>query len=129
MKIFALNRIFKPLLTKHIPGEKRVYKNILGKTIKTIERTEERIENLEPKKLSKFLDNLDGLGIDKSITGFLDKITATRKPINAVSFMVKDKNGNIERVNVSIKSGNAIMRYRSSFNKEGELEEATTTVK
>ena len=129
MEVTIFKRIFKPRLAEHIPGERRVYKNLFGKTVKTIERVEQRVENLELDKVSKFMCKLNEIGMDPSVVYSIDKITATRKPIDAVSFMVVDKNGYLLRANASLKSGAAQMRYKSSFNKDGLLDSAEATVK
>lgn len=127
MEVTIFKRIFKPRLAEHIPGERRVYKNIFGKTVKTIERTEGSVENLKPTNLSKFIDELDEFGIKPDALIALDKITSTGKPIDAVSFIVVDKNGYIQRANASLKSGEAAARYKSSF-KDGEWESMDTEV-
>jgi len=124
-----VKKLFGPRLVEHIPGEKRVYKNMFGKTTKTIERVEQIIENLEPDKVSKFMCKLNKIGMDPSVIYSIDKIAATRKPIDAVSFMVVDKNDYLIRANASLKSGEAKMRYKSSFDKYGLLDSAEAIVK
>ena len=124
-----IKKLFGPRLVEHIPGEKRVYKNMFGKTVKTIERSEQRVENLEPGKLSQFMCNLNKIGMDPSVAYSIDKITATRKPIDAVSFMVVNKDGCLIRANASLKSCAAQMRYKSSFDKDGLLYSAEAIVK
>ena len=53
----AIRRFFSPRLVEHIPGQKRVYKNFFGfgKTVKTFERIEENIQNLDKKEVIKNL--------------------------------------------------------------------------
>ena len=116
MKINFLKNLFQPRLAEHIPGQKRVYKNVFGKTVRTIERKETEIPNIKPGQVSAFVLGLGKAGIrDKNAIVAMDGLTATEKPINATTFVVKDRDGLLERLNTSLKSGNAAVRYRSSF--------------
>lgn len=125
----SIKSIFSPRLAEHIPGQKRVYKNIFGKTVKTIELKESQIPPLAPENYSTFMDNVRKTGIQElPAWSGTDKILAQRKPISANSFIVKDKDGYIERANVSLRSGAAQGRYKASF-KDGELDSCSMTVK
>ena len=116
MKIMSIKKMFKPQLTEHIPGRKRVYKNIFGKTVSTIERSEKNIENLKIGKISEFMRNLHQAGVvDTNSICVMDSLTATQKPINIVSFIVKDGSKNLNRANAYLKSGQAAVTYKSTF--------------
>ena len=122
MKIAILRSLFLPRLAEHVPGVKRVYKNIFGQTVRTIERKEAEIPNVQPGKISDFILGLDSAGIkDKDAIVAMDRITATQKPIQATTFIVKDRDGILERVNTSLSSGDAALRYYSSFFRNNTL--------
>lgn len=116
----AIRRFFSPRLVEHIPGQKRVYKNFFGfgKTVKTFERIEENIQNLDKKEVIKNLKIIEESELQpnsKIAYSKLNELTASEQPINATTFLVTDKKGLIERANLSLKSGNAVLRYKTSI--------------
>ena len=116
----AIRRFFSPILVEHIPGQKRVYKNFFGfgKTVKTFERIEENIQNLDKKEVIKNLKIIEESELQpnsKIAFSKLNELTASEQPINATTFLVTDKKGLIERANLSLKSGNAVLRYKTSI--------------
>lgn len=116
----AIRRFFSPRLVEHIPGQKRVYKNFFGfgKTVKTFERIEENIQNLDKKEVIKNLKIIEESELQpnsKIAFSKLNELTASEQPINATTFLVTDKKGLIERANLSLKSGNAVLRYKTSI--------------
>ena len=118
--IGAIKRLFQPRLVEHIPGQKRVYKNFFGfgKTVKTFERIEENIQNVDKKEAIKNLKIIEESELQpnsKIALSKLKELTASEQPINATTFLVTDKNGSIERANLSLKSGTASLRYKTSI--------------
>ena len=107
-------------MVEHLPGQKRVYKNFFGfgKTVKTFERIEENIQNIDKKQALKNMRIVEGSELQpnsKIALNKLNELTASEQPINATTFLVTDKNGSIERANSSLKSGTATLRYKTSF--------------
>lgn len=125
----SIKSIFSPRLAEHIPGQKRVYKNMFGKTVKTIELKESQIPALAPENYSTFMNSVRATGLHELPTfPGTDKILAQGRPISANSFIVTDKNGCIERANVSLRSGAAQGRYKASY-RNGEFDSCSMTVK
>ena len=131
MTITILKNLFRPRLAEHIPGEKRVYKNMFGKTIRTIERVEEKIEKIDRDVVSlniKTLENSELQPNTKKAVLKMNELASRGEPIKAVGFIVSDKNGLIERANSSLKCGEAVARYKTSF-KNGDLDTAKASFK
>lgn len=117
-----IRSLFTPKLAEYIPGEKRIYKNLFGKTAKIIERKESSIQNINLDKISQFVGDLHKVGVkDKNAICIMNNLVKTGKPINATTYIVKDKNDMLKRVNVSLNSGNAVVRYKSEF-KNGDID-------
>ena len=118
MEVTIFKRIFKPRLAEHVPGERRVYKNLFGKTVRTVERMEEKVEAIDKNNIlqsMKVVEESELQSKTKKAVNKINELAAMGKPIDASSFIVTDKNGCIERANTSLKSGNAAVRYKSSF--------------
>ncbi len=120
-------------LVEHIPGEKRVYKNFygFGKTVRTIERIEECIDNIDKNKALEHIKTVADSALNlntKNAINKLNELAAMGKPITATSLIVTDKNGYIERANSTLKSGAAFVRYETSF-KNGDFATGKTNIR
>ena len=129
--IGIIRKIFQPRLAEHIPGQKRIYKNMFGKTIRTIKLTEESIKGIDKDKAlqsMKAVTESDLYPDTKKAVNIIEKLATTGKPIDATSFIVEDKNGFIERIRSTLKSGEAVVRYKTSF-QNGDFSTADISIK